>query len=111
MPPTRSSSSTSRPPATPVRCATSVRWSAPSQAHAGSDPASSSGRLSLGAIRTPTLYLYGTDDPVADVAIVERIVSALPGAALHLLEGTGHVTWLDDPPKVGEHIRRFLAES
>ena len=64
----------------------------------------------LEAIRTPTLYAYGTDDPVADVDIVESVVDALPRAEMHLVEGAGHVTWLEDPAAVGERVRRFLAQ-
>lgn len=64
----------------------------------------------LSTIRTPTLYVYGTEDPVADVAIVESVVATLPQAELHVAEGAGHVTWLDDPAAVGERIRHFLAQ-
>ncbi len=64
----------------------------------------------LRAIRTPTLYVYGTEDPVADVDIVESVVTALPRGELHLVEDAGHVTWLDDPAAVGERVRRFLAQ-
>ena len=64
----------------------------------------------LGAIRTPTLYVYGTEDPVADIEIVESVVGALPQGELHLAEGAGHVTWLDDPAAVGGRVRGFLTQ-
>jgi pimeloyl-ACP methyl ester carboxylesterase len=64
----------------------------------------------LSTIRTPTLYVYGTADPVASVEIVERVVAALPQAELDLVQGAGHIAWLDDPATVGERLRRFLAQ-
>lgn len=40
--------------------------------------------------------------PVADVERVERVLAALLQAELLLLEGAGHVPWLDDPATIGE---------
>jgi pimeloyl-ACP methyl ester carboxylesterase len=63
----------------------------------------------LAAIRQPTLYVYGTADPVGTVDIARRVVGLLPQAELHLVEDGGHVPWLDDPSQVGGHVHHYLA--
>jgi pimeloyl-ACP methyl ester carboxylesterase len=63
----------------------------------------------LAAIRQPTLYIYGTADPVGTVDIARGAVDLLPQAELHLVKDGGHVPWLDDPSQVGSHVSRYLA--
>ena len=55
------------------------------------------------------LYVYGTGDPESTVERVKDLVGMLPQAELHLLDGGGHLPWLDDPREVGDRIGRFLA--
>jgi len=64
----------------------------------------------LAGIEQPTLLVYGTADPVGTVGVWRRVVGLLPHGELRLVEGGGHVPWLDDPGQVGGDIRRFLAE-
>ena len=63
----------------------------------------------LAGIGQPTLWVYGTADPVGSVDTWRRVVELLPGGELQLVEGGGHVPWLDDPSQVGDHVSRFLA--
>jgi 2-hydroxy-6-oxonona-2,4-dienedioate hydrolase len=63
----------------------------------------------LAAIRQPTLLVYGTADPVGTVDVWRRVVDLLPGGELQLIDGAGHMPWLDDPSAVGTHVSRFLA--
>lgn len=63
----------------------------------------------LAAIRQPTLLVYGTADPVGTVEIWRRVVGLLPRGEPQLVEGAGHMPWLDDPSGVAGHINRFLA--
>jgi pimeloyl-ACP methyl ester carboxylesterase len=60
-------------------------------------------------VEQPTLYIYGTNDPESTVDRVRHVVGLLPAAELHLIEGGGHLPWLDDPGQVGERVRGFLA--
>lgn len=64
----------------------------------------------LAAIQQPTLFVYGTADPVGTVGVWTRVVGLLPRGELRLVEGGGHVPWLDDPAQVAGDVRRFLAE-
>jgi len=63
----------------------------------------------LAHIAQRVLYIYGTGDPEATVDWVNHLVGMLPQAELHLVEGGGHLPWLDDPSQVGARIGRFLA--
>lgn len=64
----------------------------------------------LARLQQPMLYIYGTNDPESTVDRVRHVVSLLAGAELHLLEGGGHLPWLDDPSQVGARVGGFLAE-
>jgi pimeloyl-ACP methyl ester carboxylesterase len=63
----------------------------------------------LAAIQQPTLLVYGTADPVGTVEIWRRVVGLLPGGDLRLVDGAGHMPWLDDPSGVASYVSRFLA--
>jgi len=64
----------------------------------------------LAGIEQPTLFVYGTADPVGAVGVWRRVVGLLPRGELRLVEGGGHVPWLDDPGQVAGEVKRFLAE-
>lgn len=63
----------------------------------------------LAAIQQPTLLVYGTADPVGTVEIWRRVVDLLPRGEPQLVDGAGHMPWLDDPSGVADHVSRFLA--
>jgi pimeloyl-ACP methyl ester carboxylesterase len=65
----------------------------------------------LARVQQPTLYVYGTSDPESTVDRVRQVVGLLPAAELHLIEGGGHLPWLDDPGQVGARVGGFLAGS
>jgi pimeloyl-ACP methyl ester carboxylesterase len=62
----------------------------------------------LGAIVNPTLMVYGSEDPVGSVDIWTRFTRTLPQGELVVLDGFGHVPWLDDAKPVATEVRRFL---
>ena len=62
----------------------------------------------LNAIANPTLMVYGSEDPVGSVDMWNRFTDSLTDAELVVLEGYGHVPWLDDPDRVATEVRRFL---
>ena len=63
----------------------------------------------LALVQQAVLYVYGTGDPEGTVEGVKHLVGMLPRAELHLVDGGGHLPWLDDPSQVGDRIGRFLA--
>jgi pimeloyl-ACP methyl ester carboxylesterase len=62
----------------------------------------------LAAIRQPVLWTLGTSDPVGSVGMWQRVGDRLPHAELRLVEGAGHLPWLDDPAGVGDALHKFL---
>lgn len=55
----------------------------------------------------PTLILWGPRDPVAVLAIAERLARDIPGATLQLLDGLGHYPQLEDPIAVSSALIDF----
>jgi 2-hydroxy-6-oxonona-2,4-dienedioate hydrolase len=50
-----------------------------------------------GAITAPTLVLWTSDDPTADVTEGKRIASMIPGARFEVMPGCGHWPQYEDP--------------
>jgi pimeloyl-ACP methyl ester carboxylesterase len=55
------------------------------------------GDSELAEIQQPTLMLYGTADSVGSPPIWQRVIGRLPNGQLNILDGVGHMVWLDDP--------------
>ena len=62
----------------------------------------------LGKIRTPTLVVHGTEDPVVPYRHGERFAQAVPGARMVTFEGGGHSLPGREPVKVNHAIRDFV---
>ncbi len=62
----------------------------------------------LAAIRAPVLWTYGTADPVGSADVWRRAVGRLPNGELRLIEGAGHLPWLDDPQGTAARLNEFL---
>jgi pimeloyl-ACP methyl ester carboxylesterase len=52
--------------------------------------------------------LYGTGDPVGGSSLWTRVMATMADRRLSLLNGAGHMVWLDEPNRVGKEIREFL---
>ncbi len=70
----------------------------------------------LGEIRVPTLVLCGREDGATPVACSEAMARAISGSRLVVLDGVGHMSTLEDPDAVNQHLVPFarhvvLAES
>ena len=63
----------------------------------------------LNAIATPTLVIIGEHDEIT-LAHAEEMVSLLPGASLHVLEGAGHHALLTHAKAVNELARGFFSQ-
>jgi len=62
----------------------------------------------LAAIEASTLMIYGTRDPVGSTQTWKRTLGLLPRGKLRLMDGAGHMPWLDDPSAVADHITRLI---
>ena len=64
----------------------------------------------LRRVDVPTLVSVGDLDPVTPIAAAEEIVDALPEgiARLHIFEGAGHFTWMDNPERYWATISEFI---
>jgi pimeloyl-ACP methyl ester carboxylesterase len=59
---------------------------------------------------TPALsWIVGSDDPTGSVELWTRTAARMPNAEVQVIDGAGHLPWLDDPSRVAEVIRQFLA--
>jgi 3-oxoadipate enol-lactonase len=63
----------------------------------------------IGSIRVPTLVLCGREDRAAEPVHSERIMGAIPGAKLVLIDGAAHVSALEQPKAVNEALVPFVA--
>jgi len=58
----------------------------------------------------PVLVAWGDRDPVAVLAIAERLAAETPGAKLVTWPGLGHYPQLEDPALVAATVGEFLAQ-
>ena len=65
----------------------------------------------LAAIAQPTLMLYGTADRVGGPSTWKRVMGVMPNGRLTVVEGAGHMLWLDEPSRVAAEMRQFLASA
>jgi pimeloyl-ACP methyl ester carboxylesterase len=65
----------------------------------------------LPGLRVPTLVLHGTRDPVLPAANGELIARLVPDARLELLEGAGHLFWLEQAGRTVELLREHARGS
>jgi pimeloyl-ACP methyl ester carboxylesterase len=63
--------------------------------------------LELGRVAVPTLVIHGAEDHVVPVEAGRAYASAIPGAELVVLSGTGHVPTLTRPREVVEAIESW----
>ena len=59
----------------------------------------------LGELTAPTLVVHGDLDAVLDVSNGELIARLVPGARLEILQGVGHLFWIEEPARSAALIR------
>ena len=62
----------------------------------------------LKTILTPTLVLVGEEDVATSPSRSERIAARIPGATLIRIPGAGHLSAMEQPDAVAEHLEPFL---
>ena len=60
-------------------------------------------------LHVPTLVLWGDRDPFFGVSVGERIHRMIPGSSFRVLPETGHFVPEEQPGRVADEIRAFLA--
>jgi pimeloyl-ACP methyl ester carboxylesterase len=64
----------------------------------------------MGAIRVPTLILFGEEDKVVPPGNAALLAARLPGAQVRLLSGAGHIFPVEAPASAAEAIGDFLGD-
>lgn len=65
-------------------------------------------RAALGAIRSPSLILWGRQDGITTEAHQQEMASAIPGARLEIVEDCGHLATLEKPQTVSRLLGAWL---
>ena len=63
----------------------------------------------MSSITTPTLFLWGENDPFGGEAVARRLVDLMPNGVLEMLADAGHAPWLDELDYCAAATRRFLS--
>ncbi len=74
----------------------------------GVSPALRHSDENLARITSPTLLLWGRDDPMGDESVATAFASRFPSAVLEMVDG-GHAVWMDDPDAIAARVADFLA--
>lgn len=65
----------------------------------------------VSSITTPTLFLWGENDPFGGEAVARRLVDLMSNGSLEMIHGAGHAPWLDELAHCAEATARFLTDS
>jgi pimeloyl-ACP methyl ester carboxylesterase len=60
-------------------------------------------------IEAPTLIVWGARDALLPVGAARALHRAMPNAALHVYERSGHCPMVDEPARFNDDVLRFLA--
>ncbi len=60
------------------------------------------------AIRRPLLMVWGSHDHVGSAEVWKRFLGLMPDATFRILDGAGHLPWLDDPAQAARWVGEFL---
>jgi len=60
---------------------------------------------------SPLHVVWGVDDPIAVVAMTDRLCAARPDAVLELLDGVGHYPMIEAPARFAAAVTRGLASA
>lgn len=62
----------------------------------------------ISQLRVPTLVMTGSDDLLTPPKYARFLADNIPGAALELVAGAGHMLPFESPAATGERLRRFV---
>ena len=61
------------------------------------------------SISAPTLIVWGENETNGDMAIADALLASIPNARLEVIEGGGHLPWIDDPSGVAVMVDELVA--
>jgi 3-oxoadipate enol-lactonase len=62
----------------------------------------------LSSISAPTLVMVGEHDTLTPLPLAEELAACIPGAALRIVPGAGHLTNIENSPVFDAHLSAFL---
>ena len=62
----------------------------------------------LGQVRVPTLVVWGAQDPTIPMDVGRRVAQGIPGASLRVMEGAGHLPFVERRDEFDALLRDFL---
>lgn len=62
----------------------------------------------LDSIKTPTLVIWGSDDPVIPISYADDFVSAINNCKFFRMDGCGHTPYVQDPSTFASGVLEFL---
>lgn len=74
----------------------------------GFHPALMIGPDTLAQVRSSTYFLWGSDEVYGDESVARRTASAMPDAGVEIMQGAGHLCWLDDVDHASTVVRGHL---
>ncbi len=66
-------------------------------------------RERLSDIRCPVLVITGSDDRLIPPVNSELLAKRIPGAKLHIVEGAGHLFFIEKPDEVSQILKEFFS--
>ncbi|KRE92009.1 MULTISPECIES: alpha/beta fold hydrolase [unclassified Arthrobacter] len=65
-------------------------------------------RSVLSTIAVPTLLIHGEEDQRSPLSVAQELHRQIPGAALTVIPGAGHLVFAEAPEQFNAEVRRFL---
>ena len=62
----------------------------------------------VGRIASPTLVIHGSEDRYVPPANARALAEAVPGARLRIVEGAGHLVFIERAAEVNREVLAFL---
>ena len=64
----------------------------------------------VGRIGSPTLVIHGSEDRYVPPSNARGLAETIPNARLRILEGAGHLVFIEQAAEVNMEVSAFLAE-
>jgi 3-oxoadipate enol-lactonase len=65
----------------------------------------------VGRIKSPTLVIHGAEDRLVPPSNARALAKAIPNARLRVIEGAGHLVFIEWAAEVNREVLAFLAEA
>ncbi len=67
------------------------------------------GEAERARIAAPTLLIWGEHETFGDLNIAEALIASIPDSRLEVIEGGGHLPWIDAPERVAAMVDQHVA--